>query len=149
MRLTAIMTVFFHYQAIRVPLKNRRILQQYIEQMLDNHGFAVEKIDYVFCRDAFLLDINRAFLKHNTLTDIITFDLSEKPKRLIAEIYISVERVKENAKKFGVTFDQELHRVIFHGILHLCGYNDKTASEKSIMRAKENEAMERYFKKIR
>lgn len=97
----------------------------------------VEKIDFVFCSDAFLLPLNKKYLRHQTLTDIITFDYSNK-KILAGEIYISLDRVKENAKTFGVEFSEELYRVMLHGVLHLIGYRDKTAEEKSRMRRKEN-----------
>ena len=84
----------------------------------------LDRLDLIFCSDAYLLQINQDFLGHSDLTDIITFDLSDEQDSS-AEIYISVDRVRENAKTFGVSVENELHRVIFHGILHLCGYKDK------------------------
>lgn len=108
----------------------------------------VKKIDitYVFCTDDALLKKNIAFLNHDTLTDIITFDLSEDEEKLLAEIYISIERVRENALLFDVSYKQELHRVIFHGMLHLCGFKDKTDKESGEMRLQESACLQQYFK---
>ena len=92
-----------------------------------------------------ILEINRQFLKHDFYTDIITFDLSEGSSTM-AEIYISIDRVKENASKMGVSFKSELHRVLFHGVLHLCGYKDKSARDIKIMREKEDFYLFQYFK---
>lgn len=99
----------------------------------------------MFCSDRELLKINREYLGHNEYTDIITFDLSESPA-ILGEIYISVNRVKDNSKKWGNSFTSELHRVIFHGVLHLCGYGDKNESMSRIMREKENFYLNQYFK---
>jgi rRNA maturation RNase YbeY len=92
------------------------------------------------------LKINNLHLEHNYFTDIITFDLSELPNQIIGEIYISTDRVKENASLIGVTINEELHRVIIHGVLHLCGYKDKTAKQKKDMRLLENKYLQKYFK---
>ena len=94
-------------------------------------------IAFVFCDDNYLHKINLEFLKHDTFTDIITFDYSAG-NEIISEIYISVDRVADNAKKYSQTFEDEIHRVIIHGVLHLCGYKDKLAEDKQIMRDKEN-----------
>jgi rRNA maturation RNase YbeY len=102
-------------------------------------------VDFIFCSDEYLLKINREYLKHDDFTDIITFDLSEREGRLVSEIYISVERVRENAAHFGVGFEKELHRVMFHGLLHLCGYKDKSVEEVKVMRGKEEEYLQQYF----
>lgn len=105
------------------------------------HGFRVADIQYIFCSDEYLLEINRSFLQHDYFTDIITFDLSEKKAELCSEIYISIPRVKDNARSFGVSFQNELHRVMAHGILHLCGFKDKTAKQEKEMRNAEDEAL--------
>jgi probable rRNA maturation factor len=97
----------------------------------------INEINYIFCSDSYLLSLNKGFLKHNTLTDIITFDNSEGTGSMEGEIYISIERVKENATKYDVSFEDELNRVMIHGILHLLGYKDKKPSEKALMRKKE------------
>lgn len=103
-------------------------------------------LDYIFCTDEYLLGINQQFLKHDTLTDIITFDLSDSIDELMGEIYISVERVRENAQKFGVNYNDELHRVIFHGALHLCGFKDKKEADRLEMRRMEDKCLREYFK---
>jgi len=95
------------------------------------------ELTYVFCSDEYLLDINQSYLQHDTLTDIITFDYTDGDS-ISAEIYISIDRVKENANEFGVDFEKELKRVMAHGVLHCCGYKDLTEKEKDLMRAKEN-----------
>jgi len=101
-------------------------------------------LDLIFCSDAYLLQINQDFLGHSDLTDIITFDLSDQHQSA-AEIYISVDRVRDNAKTFGVSVENELHRVIFHGVLHLCGYKDKKPGDIKVIRAKEDEYLQKYF----
>ena len=100
----------------------------------------IENLNFIFCSDSYLLSINKKYLKHNFLTDIITFDYSAK-SILSADIFISVDRVKENAKTFSSSFENELRRVIAHGVLHCCGYKDATEAEKKRMRKKENSAL--------
>lgn len=97
--------------------------------------------NFIFCSDAYLIQINREYLSHDTLTDIITFDNSDSPGLIETDIFISVERVKENASLLNIRHEKELHRVMIHGILHLLGFKDKTPQEKEIMRDKENEAL--------
>jgi rRNA maturation RNase YbeY len=109
----------------------------WVERVLNLERLSVSSLSYIFCTDSYLLGINKKYLNHDTLTDIITFDYSEEKSMLEAEIYISVPRVKENARKLGVDFDMELHRVIIHGVLHLAGYGDKGV-EKKEMRKRED-----------
>ncbi len=112
-----------------------------IEWLLESakhHSFSVTELNYIFCSDAYLLEMNQQYLKHETFTDIITFDLSESNTELSGDIFISIERVKENAEIFGVSFFEELYRVLIHGILHLIGFNDSTDQEKEKMRYWEN-----------
>lgn len=106
---------------------------------MERENTAFERLEFIFCDDAFLLDINIRYLDHHDLTDIITFNLAEPGQPAIGEIYISVDRVKENAVSLGVPFLTELHRVMIHGALHLVGYKDATAQLKAEMRAKEDE----------
>ena len=106
----------------------------------------MEGLLYIFCNDRYLLDINRRYLNHEDFTDIISFDLSSDPTIIHGEIYISVERVRDNATKLGVSFKEELHRVVFHGALHLCGYKDKLKSDQLIMREMEDRYLGLYFK---
>ena len=106
----------------------------------------MECLQYVFCSDKYLLDINKTFLKHNYYTDIISFDLSEHKGTLIADVYISIDRVKENAKTLKVPYKQELLRVLFHGALHFCGYKDKKPAEAKKMRSMEDKWIKSYLK---
>lgn len=137
----------FHEQDVRSQLKEKRRLSAYLDKMTKKQVKKLQqvKLDYIFCDDAYLLQINQQFLNHDTLTDIITFDLGEYEDELVGEIYISTERVAENAAKFGVSYHEELHRVIFHGALHLCGYKDKTAADKEQMRKMENKCLAAYL----
>ena len=136
----------FHEQEIKSGLKDKRKLSSFLDALVNKHLDKVKKItlNYIFCTDVFLLEMNQQYLNHNTLTDIITFDLGESESELIGEIYISVERVKENAIKFETTYPDELHRVIFHGALHLCGFKDKKEADQKIMRQMENSCLKDY-----
>ena len=138
--------VYFFFQGVRLTLKNRTALKGIIGKIFRKEKRTLESINYVFCSDKSLLEINRKYLKHDFYTDIITFDLSEKEK-IIADVYISVDRVKDNASSLDVSFRSELHRVIFHGALHLCGYGDKTESQKLKMRDREDYYINLYFKR--
>ncbi len=138
------MTIKFHFET-KIKLPGRLLLKQFIKKIDKCEGNKISQLSFVFCSDSYLLDINRRFLNHNTLTDIITFNLNTNmPDKANGEIYISVDRIMENAKKYKTTNEAELHRVIFHGVLHLCGYNDKTQSQKRIMRIKEDFYLNNY-----
>lgn len=136
----------FYEQEIKSGLKDKRKLSIFLDELAHRHLSNVKKValNYIFCTDAFLLDINRQYLDHDTFTDIITFDLSESDKELIGEIYISIERIKENAEKFKTTYADELHRVIFHGALHLCGFKDKKPADQKLMREMENICLDKF-----
>lgn len=114
------------------------IYAKWLEGIATSESKTIGEISYVFCSDEFLLKINQDYLDHDTFTDIITFDYCEEGL-INGEIYISTDRVKENASNFGVSFINELQRVMAHGLLHLCGYGDKTEAEAQLMRDKENE----------
>lgn len=128
-------------------LRQRRKLSSFLDALITSYRPEVQQIDitYLFRTDEALLQVNRDFLQHDTYTDIITFDLSEDEEELESEIHISVERVAENAKDFGTDYDTELHRVLFHGALHLAGLKDKTDEEAQQMRAAEDAALKAYF----
>ncbi len=126
------------------PLRNRTHLKNFISSIFKKEQRTLGNLDLIFCSDAYLVQINQDFLGHNDLTDVITFDLSDELESS-AEIYISVDRVRENAKTFGVSVENELHRVIFHGVLHLCGYKDKKPRDIKMIRSKENEYLQKYF----
>ena len=125
------------YSASTFSLKEEDAVAACIKAIAVEESHEVGDITFVFCDDNYLLKINKEFLDHDTYTDIITFDYSVG-NEVISEIYVSTDRVQENAKKYKQTFENEIHRVMIHGALHLCGYNDKLAEEKQIMRDKEN-----------
>ncbi|RAJ17876.1 rRNA maturation RNase YbeY [Olleya aquimaris] len=131
--------ISFNYET-NFKLTEEDKITTWISSIIKNENCVEDEINYVFCNDAYLHKLNLEFLQHDTLTDIISFDYSVG-KRLQGDIFISVERVEDNAKDFNVDFDTELHRVIIHGILHYCGYKDKTESDAKMMRSKENEAL--------
>lgn len=137
--------VKFFFLTPTPSLKNRKELKSFLVSLFNNEKKKLQSLNYVFTDDNDLFEINKKYLNHNSLTDIITFDLSEKGEPITAEIYISVERVKENAFSHQASFKNELHRVIFHGALHLCGYNDKASSQVNKMRKKENKYLYEYF----
>lgn len=118
-------------------LRNKLKVRNWIKAILETEGKSAGDITYVFCNDEYLGSMNAKYLKHNTLTDIITFDYSEKGK-LSGDIFISIERVKENAGSYNTTLNQELGRVMAHGVLHLSGYKDKTPDDKKMMKSKED-----------
>lgn len=140
----------FYEQNISSKLSHKRKLSACLDALMMKHIKKAKQVslDYIFCDDAYLLSINQQFLNHDTLTDIITFDLSEHADELKGEIYISIERVKENADKYKVAYQDELHRVIFHGALHLCGYKDKAPADAKKMRSMEDKCLKEYFKDI-
>ena len=135
----------FHSQIKHLRLPNRNQLKRFLDSIFRLEGKKLKSLNYIFCSDKELLKINIDFLNHNYFTDIITFDLSEKDG-IVGEIYISMERVRENAQELKVPVIEELHRVIFHGALHLCGFRDKTKADKLEMTRKEDEYLYRYFK---
>ncbi|MDR9458308.1 MAG: rRNA maturation RNase YbeY [Salegentibacter sp.] len=112
--------------------------RQWLERVIDSEGKSIDEINFVFCDDDYLHKINLQYLDHDTYTDIISFDNSVEDQ-LAGDIFISVARVKENAQEFNVDFEEELKRVLVHGILHFCGFRDKTESERELMRQKEDE----------
>lgn len=138
--------VCFFFETKGFSLENRQALKVCIEFLFKKERKALESLNYIFCTDERLLEINRQYLQHDYYTDIITFDLSDNPFT-IGEIYISIDRVKDNAQSLGTSFKAELHRVIFHGALHLCGYGDKKKEEVVLMRKREDFWLSRYFSK--
>ena len=131
----------FHYQDSTFKLKHPRLITEWLTTIARREKAGFDNLEYVFCTDEYLLQINQDFLNHNDLTDIITFNYSDpgaSKRHMEGEIYISIQRVRENAKSFDSALEDEVHRVMVHGVLHLCGYNDKTASQKRLMREKED-----------
>lgn len=130
----------FNYET-DYQLDSENTYSNWISKIVGTEDGEVVQLDYIFCDDAYLLEINNKYLEHDTYTDIITFDYTDG-KNISGDVFISIDRVKENAKTFSVSFDTELRRVMAHGILHLLGYGDKSEDEAVIMRAKEDEKME-------
>jgi probable rRNA maturation factor len=136
----------FHFPYTGFSLKERSRLKLFLASMFRREGYAFTTMDYIFCSDRALLDINKTHLKHNYYTDIITFNLAEPGSPVTGEIYISIDRVRDNALDFDQTFTRELHRVVFHGALHLCGYKDKSPADVRQMRQMEDKYLALYFK---
>lgn len=133
------MAIIFQNADVKFRPTKGKELAAFIEKQVKKEAQKKLHIDYIFCSDEYLLNINREFLEHDFYTDIITFPLVETDEEVEAEIYISVDRVKDNAQKLKIEFDEEMQRVLFHGVLHLIGFNDKTKTEEKVMRKKENE----------
>jgi len=132
--------ITFYSENITLPKIPKRKIAAWIKFVAQNYGKKIGEIAYIFCNDEKILEINKQYLKHDFYTDIITFDYSEKDK-ISGDIFISLDTVKSNSEKFNTLYDNELYRVIIHGILHLCGQNDKTPEEEKVMRKKEDEAL--------
>ena len=156
------MPITFHHADIKFSLRNRTALRKFIAEQVNQLTNQSINLSYIFCSDEYLLNINRQFLNHDYYTDIITFPLSADKKHIDAEIYISIERVKENSSQYAVggrqkakpanhqspitnhQFTSELHRVMFHGVLHLLGYKDKTKAQKAEMRKMEDTWLKKF-----
>jgi rRNA maturation RNase YbeY len=130
--------VLFHNTDTRYVIPSKKIIRNKISQLIHLEGFALSHINIIICSDNYLLKINKEHLDHNYFTDVITFDLSDGSKEVEGDIYISIDRIKENKKRFSSALFVELQRVIIHGVLHLIGYEDQTEKDISIMRRKEN-----------
>ena len=137
--------ISYHFLNVNTTFTNRRKLKSFIESIFNKENHQLSALTYIFCTDDYLLGINKQFLNHDTYTDIVTFTLSNPKQPIEGEIYISIDRVTENAITHKATFLQELHRVIFHGALHLCGYTDKTKAAKVVMRQMEDRCLGEYF----
>ncbi len=139
------MPIQFFFPSINITLGNRRKLKEFIDNIFRSEGKNLFSLAIIFCTDEYLLTINKQFLQHDYYTDIITFNLAKPSAYIEGEIYISIERIKENALVNKVSVTNELHRIIFHGVLHLCGFKDKKRSEKATMTTMENKYLDRYF----
>src|ERR1700753_3660371 len=128
----------FFAEDISFDIKDKRRVRQWIKDTIVAEGYSLEELSYIFCSDAYLLTINQQYLDHDTYTDIVTFDNSETQGMIVGDIFISVDRIRENAEKFNQSFVDELHRIIIHGTLHLLGYKDKKPAEKQKMTEKED-----------
>ncbi len=131
--------IYYNYET-NFKLDTESTLSDWIERVVTLYNFTVGEINYIFCDDAYLLALNKQFLSHDTLTDIISFD-DTIGKLVNGDVFISIERVRENAIGYNVSFEEELYRVMIHGILHYLGFKDKTDNEKEVMRNAENNAI--------
>jgi len=134
--------ITFHFKS-KLVIQNKTDYADWINRVVVSEGFSAGQIDYIFCSDDYLLQLNEEYLNHDTFTDIITFDYTNG-KTISGDIFISIERVEDNAKKFGVEFSNELKRVMSHGVLHLAGFGDKSKEEKKTMREKEDEKIKMF-----
>ena len=135
----------YHYET-NFELKDEDCHNHWIENLVKSYGFELDELNYIFCDDTYLLEINRQYLNHDYLTDIITFPYDTEAG-LKADIFISIERVAENGLQYKAAFEEELRRVMIHGVLHLIGFSDSSDEEKAIMREKENEALQLFHVK--
>jgi rRNA maturation RNase YbeY len=129
--------IYFFLEEVRYNLKDKGKTRHWIIKAAENEDYTVGTLNIIFTNDNILLTLNTEYLRHSTLTDIITFDMSEKRGEIAGDIFISVDRAKENSKEYGVNLSNEVRRLIIHGVLHLMGYKDKTQAEKELMREKE------------
>lgn len=129
--------VNFFTEEISFTISSEDTIQQWLQAVSEQEGFQLEEINYIFCSDDYLLQINRQYLEHDYYTDIITFDNSDSEGLLEADIFVSIDRVRDNAQSIQQPFERELHRVLIHGVLHLMGFNDHSEEEKALMRQKE------------
>ena len=127
-------------QGVELPPINQTVVNEWIAQVAQRHGRVVGDLTYIFCNDEKILEVNRQYLQHDYFTDIITFDYSSR-KRISGDMFISLDTIKSNAELFERAYNEELMRVVIHGVLHLCGINDKGPGEREIMEMHENEAL--------
>lgn len=128
----------FFTEEVDFKLENEQIIQKWILALIQAEGYEAGVINIIFCNDEYLLELNQKFLDRDTLTDVIAFDYREGNDDVAGDIFISLERIEENADHFDQTFDKEVYRVVAHGVLHLCGYSDKSPEEKAVMTQKED-----------
>ena len=133
-------TVEFHVEEVHPAMPDAELMQRWLEGLVERENGTLHRLTFIFCSDQYLHQLNLQYLQHDTFTDIITFPYREAPE-VEGDIFISIDRIRDNATRFDVSFDRELHRVMAHGVLHLCGYLDKTPEDKKRMTQKENDAL--------
>ena len=138
------MAIYFFSEEVKFVLNEKLNRKRWLKRIATNAGFNIKELNYVFCSDEYLYRMNLEYLSHETYTDIITFDNSEKKLDIEGDIFVSIDRVRENAKTHTQEVETELNRVLVHGLLHLMGYKDKTKEESSLMRLKEEESIKLY-----
>ncbi|MGN0028666.1 MAG: rRNA maturation RNase YbeY [Marinilabiliaceae bacterium] len=132
--------ISFENEDVELKLKNKLILKKWIKQVAESYGFKTGDLTYIFCSDDKILEVNRQYLQHDYYTDVITFDYDEDGV-VSGDMFISVDTVRTNAEQYAPSFDDEMHRVIIHGVLHLCGLKDKAPDDEKKMRAAEEKAL--------
>lgn len=135
----------FYSADVPIPVKGRALHKMWLKANAEKRGFAINELNYIFCSDEYLLEMNKQYLNHDYYTDIITFPLSVEEGKVHAECYLSIDRIKENAQQNGVTFAAELRRVMVHGLLHLVGEDDKSAALAESMQRAETEALSNWL----
>ncbi|WP_181304804.1 rRNA maturation RNase YbeY [Rufibacter sp. XAAS-G3-1] len=132
----------FFTEEVEFEVKNEEKVKTWLSQIISKYSFELESLNYIFCSDEYLHQMNVEYLEHDTLTDVITFDNSDFEGVIEGDVFISIDRIVDNAATFNITPEEELHRVMAHGLLHLLGFDDKTPEKKELMRSKENECLE-------
>ena len=135
----------FFTEEIQYTLKNKIQTRTWIKDTIEAEGYVLEELNFILCSDEYLLAINQQYLNHDTYTDVITFDNAEELKTIVGDIFISIDRIQENAKQFGSKTETELRRVMIHGTLHLLGYKDKSKSAKTLMTQKEDQYLSQFI----
>ena len=138
------MAIYFFSEEVKFVLNEKLNRKRWLKRIATNAGFNIKELNYIFCSDEYLYQVNRDYLKHDTYTDIITFDNSENKDDIEGDIFVSIDRVRENAKTHTQEVETEMNRVLAHGLLHLMGYKDKTQEEAALMRLKEEESIKLY-----
>jgi probable rRNA maturation factor len=131
--------VYFFSEEVKYTVKNKILIRNWINETIIAEGYQLEELNFILCSDEYLLTMNKQYLNHDTYTDVITFDNSEELKTILGDIFISIERIRENARQFKTSTQQELCRVMIHGTLHLLGYPDKGKAAKTVMTQKEDQ----------
>ena len=134
----------FFFEEIEEPVLDYNKIKSWLSSLIDKHSQQLVEINYIFCSDDYLLEVNKEYLDHDYYTDIITFDNSDREEEIEGDIFVSIDRIKNNSADLHTNHLEETIRVLAHGVLHLCGYKDKTPAETSIMRAEEDKAIELY-----
>ncbi|MFB9863010.1 rRNA maturation RNase YbeY [Rufibacter immobilis] len=132
----------FFTEEVDFEVKNEEKVKEWLSEIISKYSFELESLNYIFCSDEYLHQMNVEYLEHDTLTDVITFDNSDFEGVIEGDVFISIDRIVDNAATFNITPEEELHRVMAHGLLHLLGFDDKSPEKQTIMRSKENECLE-------
>ena len=136
--------VFFHFEETKYVLKSEHDLKKWLYAISQSEGKQLQNLNIIFCKDEYLKQLNKKYLDKETLTDVISFDNSDEQHKIEGDVFISLDRIAENAKSLNIGYEDELLRVMVHGLLHLLGYDDKSRKDKSLMRLKEDKYLEQF-----